>query len=212
MTQRQGYRIRVGEREHEVEVEIGADGERRVFVDGRAFEVADAGGHSLRVSLQQEPVSPQQEPVSLQQEPVSPEQEPVSPQQGRSRPQIEVTLAGKPGEPRPSEAWVMGERVRVVVQTAQEARLARALGKSTAGAGSGSLTAPMPGRVVKILVSEGEVVAQGAPAIIVEAMKMENELHAATAGVVQRVAVREGDTVDAGQVLLEIAAPAKPVQ
>lgn len=179
MTPRQGYRIRVGEREHEVEVEVGADGERRVFVDGAAFEVADAGGHAVR----------------------------VSPQHGQTSRQIEVTLASKPGEPRPSEAWVTGERVRVVVQTAQEARLARALGKSAAGVGSGSLTAPMPGRVVKILVSEGEVVVQGAPAIIVEAMKMENELHAPTAGVVQRVAVREGDTVDAGQVLLEITAP-----
>jgi biotin carboxyl carrier protein len=180
MTQRQGYRIRVGEREHEVEVEVGADGERRVYVDGLPFEVADAGGHTVRVSPQQ---------------------------QGQRSRQIEVTLASKPGEPRPSEAWVLGERVRVVVQTAQEARLARALGKSTVGVGSGSLTAPMPGRVVKILVSEGEVVAQGAPAIIVEAMKMENELHVPTAGVVQRVAVREGDTVDAGQVLLEITAP-----
>jgi glutaconyl-CoA/methylmalonyl-CoA decarboxylase subunit gamma len=179
MTQRQGYRIRVGEREHEVEVEVDADGERRVFVDGRLFEVADAGGHTLRVSLQP------------------------------GREQVEVTLAGKPGEPRPSEAWVTGERVRVVVQTEQEARLARALGKSATGAGSGSLIAPMPGRVVKILVSEGEVVVHGAPALIVEAMKMENELHAPTAGVVQRVAVREGDTVDAGQVLLEITAPSE---
>jgi biotin carboxyl carrier protein len=186
MTQRQGYRIRVGEREHEVEVEVGADGERRVFVDGLPFQVADAGGHTVRVSRERGPASPEQAIVCRQ---------------------IEVTLASKPGEPRPSEAWVTGERVRVVVQTEQEARLARALGKGTTGVGSGSLTAPMPGRVVKILVSEGEVVAQGAPAIIVEAMKMENELHAPTAGVVQRVAVREGDTVDAGQVLLEITVP-----
>jgi biotin carboxyl carrier protein len=178
MTQRQGYRIRVGEREHEVEIEVDADGERRVFVDGQAFEVADAGAHTVR----------------------------VSPEHGAVRRQIEVTLAGKPGEPRMSEAWVAGERVRVVVETEQEARLARALGKTTAGVGSGSLTAPMPGRVVKILVSEGEAVAQGAPAIIVEAMKMENELHAPKSGVVQRIAVREGDTVDAGQVLIEIAA------
>jgi biotin carboxyl carrier protein len=182
MTQRQGYRIRVGEREHEVEVEVGADGERRVFVDGQAFEVADAGAHMLRVS-------PEPGPERTQ------------------RRQLQVTLASKPGEPRTSEAWVLGERVRVVVQTEQEARLARALGKSASGVGSGSLTAPMPGRVVKILVSEGEAVAQGAPAIIVEAMKMENELHVPTTGVVQRIAVREGDTVDAGQVLIEFAAP-----
>src|SRR5690349_14215773 len=114
MTQRQGYRIRVGEREHEVEVEISADGSRRVFVDGQPFEIADAGAHGMR----------------------------VSPAEGAVRRQVEVTLAG---EPRPSEAWVTGERVRLVVQTEQEAQLARALGKGAAGAKSGSLTAPMPG-------------------------------------------------------------------
>jgi biotin carboxyl carrier protein len=173
MTQRQGYRIRVGEREHEVEVEVAADGERRVTVDGQSFELADAGAHTLR----------------------------VSPHGGG---QIEVTLAGAP---RPSEAWVRGERARVVVQTEQEALIVRALGKGAVGTSSGSLTAPMPGRVVKIVVSEGEVVARGAPAIIVEAMKMENELHAPAAGVVQRLAVREGDTVESGQILLEIVPP-----
>jgi biotin carboxyl carrier protein len=179
MTQRQGYRIRVGEREHEVEVEVGADGERRVVVDGQPFELAEAGAHTLRVSPH-----------------VSTEQ--GAP--GHAR-QIEVTLAGTP---RPTEAWVRGERARIVVQTEQEAQLARALGKGTVGSSSGSLTAPMPGRVVKVLVSEGELVALGAPAVIVEAMKMENELHTPAAGVVARLGVREGDTVEAGQLLLEV--------
>jgi biotin carboxyl carrier protein len=178
MTQRQGYRIRVGEREHEVEVEVDTSGERRILVDGQAFEVAEAGAHALR----------------------------VSPDQDEHRPQLEVTLAG---EPRPTEAWIEGDRVRIEVRTEQEARLADALGKGASGSGSGSLTAPMPGRVVKILVSEGEVVEHGAPAIIVEAMKMENELHAPTTGVVRSVAVGEGDTVEAGQVLVDIEAPAE---
>jgi biotin carboxyl carrier protein len=173
MTQRQGYRIRVGEREHEVEVEVDADGGRRITVDGQPFEVAEAGGHALRVSPEAD---------------------------GPTR-QLEVTVAG---EPRPTEAWIAGGRARVEVRTEQEARLAAALGKGASGSGSGSLTAPMPGRVVKILVSVGEAVALGAPAIIVEAMKMENELHAPTAGTVASVAVAEGDTVDAGQVLIEI--------
>lgn len=180
MTQRQGYRIRVGEREHEVEVEVDGAGERRVWVDGHPFEVADAGAHALRVSPE------------------------ASPESGAVRRQIEVTLAG---EPRPREAWVAGSRAQLEVRTEQEARLAQALGKNTGAAGSGSLTAPMPGRVVKILVRVGEDVSHGAPAIIVEAMKMENELHAPAGGVVRSIAVAEGDTVDAGQVLLEIEAP-----
>jgi biotin carboxyl carrier protein len=65
----------------------------------------------------------------------------------------------------------------------------------------------MPGRVVKILIREGEAIELGAPAIIVEAMKMENELHAPASGTVARIAVAEGDTVDAGQILCEIVPP-----
>lgn len=171
---RQGFKVRVGEREHEVEV-IEEAGRRRISVDGVAYEVADAGAHSLRVSTTE---------IGAR--------------------QIEVTVANNS---RPSEAWVVGARAKLEVLTEQEARLAAALGKSTGGSGSGSLTAPMPGRVVKVLVREGESIEHGAPAIIVEAMKMENELHAPVGGVVRSVAVREGDTVESGQILCEIAAP-----
>jgi len=167
-SKRQGFKVRVGEREHEVEVTPD-----RILVDGIAYEVADAGGHAVRVSA-------------------------AADDDAR---QIEVTLASNG---RPSEAWVAGSRARVEVLTEQEARLAAALGKSAAGSGSGSLTAPMPGRVVKVLIREGEAIERGAPAIIVEAMKMENELHAPAGGIVRSVAVREGDTVDAGQILCEI--------
>ena len=169
----QGFKIRVGEREHEVEVEIDDAGQRRVKVDGIAYEVADAGAHALRVSVA-----------------------------GAGARQIEVTVASNS---RPSEAWVVGARARLEVLTDQEARLAAALGKSTSGSGSGSLSAPMPGRVVKVLVREGEPIEHGAPAIIIEAMKMENELHAPSSGIVRSVAVTEGDTVEAGQILCEIA-------
>jgi biotin carboxyl carrier protein len=170
---RQGFRIRVGEREHEVEVTVDGSGRRCVTVDGVAYEVVDAGGHAVRVTAQAEDDARQ----------------------------IEVTLTGSA---RASEAWVAGVRSKIEVLTAQEARLAAALGKTAAGSGSGSLKAPMPGRVVKVLVREGEAIERGAPAIIVEAMKMENELQAPASGVVHNVAVREGDTVEAGQILCEI--------
>ncbi|MCA9689065.1 MAG: acetyl-CoA carboxylase biotin carboxyl carrier protein subunit, partial [Myxococcales bacterium] len=85
-----------------------------------------------------------------------------------------------------------------------EAALAAALSAGAgAGAGASKITAPMPGRVVKILVAAGEAVEQGAPVIIVEAMKMENEMYAPGAGVVRTIAVAEGDTVDGGQLLCE---------
>ncbi|MCH9681746.1 MAG: acetyl-CoA carboxylase biotin carboxyl carrier protein subunit [Deltaproteobacteria bacterium] len=66
----------------------------------------------------------------------------------------------------------------------------------------------MPGRVVRVMVSEGEAVEADAPLLIVEAMKMENEVRTPTAGVVRTVSVAAGDTVDAGQTLCELDVPA----
>ncbi|MBM4359525.1 MAG: acetyl-CoA carboxylase biotin carboxyl carrier protein subunit [Deltaproteobacteria bacterium] len=62
----------------------------------------------------------------------------------------------------------------------------------------------MPGRVVKVLVTEGEPVEAGKPLVVVEAMKMENELAADAPGMVQAIRVVAGQTVDAGAVLLEL--------
>lgn len=70
--------------------------------------------------------------------------------------------------------------------------------------GRSRIEAPMPGRVVKLLVKQGECVEAGTPCIVVEAMKMENELTARNAGIVGKILVKEGDTVDGGAVLLEL--------
>lgn len=66
------------------------------------------------------------------------------------------------------------------------------------------LTAPMPGKVVAILVPEGEQVERGQGVIVVEAMKMQNEVKTGRAGVVADVRVSVGDTVNAGQVLAHV--------
>jgi biotin carboxyl carrier protein len=62
----------------------------------------------------------------------------------------------------------------------------------------------MPGRIVKVLVKEGGAVAVGDAVIVVEAMKMENELRATREGVVAKVHVKEGDRVEGGAVLVEL--------
>ncbi|MEZ4382689.1 MAG: biotin/lipoyl-containing protein [Nannocystaceae bacterium] len=109
------------------------------------------------------------------------------------------------GQAFPTSAHLPGRSADLEVQTAQAAALAAALAQNGAGGAAGAqLKAPMPGRVVRILVAEGDRVAKGAPMIIVEAMKMENEMYAAASGVVVRLAVAEGDTVDAGQLLCEL--------
>ncbi len=62
----------------------------------------------------------------------------------------------------------------------------------------------MPGKIVKILVAEGDKVEAGQTVIIVSAMKMESEFKASKAGIVNEIPVKEGDTVDGNQVLVVI--------
>ena len=72
--------------------------------------------------------------------------------------------------------------------------------------GAQSLRAPMPGRVVRVLVAPGERVTARQPLLVIEAMKMENELHATLAGTVSDVLVEAGNTVDAGALLIVVTA------
>ena len=81
----------------------------------------------------------------------------------------------------------------------------RALGGGEqAAGGERPVKAAMPGRSVKVLVEDGQEVAAGAGVIVLEAMKMQNELRAPRAGRVRQLAVRPGQTVEAGQTLLVV--------
>ncbi len=79
-------------------------------------------------------------------------------------------------------------------------------GSNGAAAGAAKIVAPIPGKVVSIGVGVGDTVEQGRPVVVLEAMKMENELEAERAGVVAAIHVAPGDTVDAGTVLVELKA------
>jgi biotin carboxyl carrier protein len=72
------------------------------------------------------------------------------------------------------------------------------------GAGRQTLTAPMPGKVVRVLVATGDAVEAGQGILVVEAMKMQNQLKAARAGTVVAIHTREGATVTAGEPLAAI--------
>jgi biotin carboxyl carrier protein len=72
------------------------------------------------------------------------------------------------------------------------------------GAGAQRVNAPMPGRVVRVLVAVGDEVAHRQALVVVEAMKMENELGAPKAGRVTEIAVAEGVSVEAGRLLVVI--------
>ncbi len=68
--------------------------------------------------------------------------------------------------------------------------------------GKQQVTAPMPGKVIRILVSAGEAVEANQGLVVVEAMKMQNEIRAPKAGTIERIFVREGNAVAAGEPLL----------
>ncbi|HMT08946.1 MAG TPA: biotin/lipoyl-binding protein [Pyrinomonadaceae bacterium] len=72
------------------------------------------------------------------------------------------------------------------------------------GDGLAEIKTAMPGKVVRILVAEGDTVAKGDGVIVVEAMKMQNEMKSPKDGTVAAIKVAEGDTVEAGALLLTI--------
>ena len=70
------------------------------------------------------------------------------------------------------------------------------------------ITAPMPGKILKILVKQGDAVEPGQPLVVIEAMKMETTLSAESAAIVGQVRVEPGQMIDHGAVLIELRPPA----
>jgi biotin carboxyl carrier protein len=74
--------------------------------------------------------------------------------------------------------------------------------RAAVGSGRQNISTPMPGKVVRLLVSAGDAVDAGQGLVVVEAMKMQNEMKASRAGRVVEVRVRDGETVGAGDTLV----------
>ena len=98
------------------------------------------------------------------------------------------------------EVLIGGDCYKFSLMNEQQKAVVRAGGKGAAG--KALVTSPMPGKVVKLLVSVGEEVQADQGVIVVEAMKMENELKSAIAGKVQEIFVKEGEVVESGAKLL----------
>lgn len=100
-----------------------------------------------------------------------------------------------------------GETVPIeLLDERQEARMAAVgAGQNRGADGTVTIAAPMPGKVVKCLVQEGEEVSSGQGVVVVEAMKMENELAAPRDGVISEVLVKEGQAVEGGAPLVVVA-------
>ena len=94
---------------------------------------------------------------------------------------------------------------KVVVDIIDPLTLKRRSREDAGGAG-GVLKALMPGRIVKVFVNQGDTVRKGTGLVILEAMKMENEIQAPADGTVDEIFVNVGDTVEAGAPLVHIEA------
>jgi biotin carboxyl carrier protein len=101
-----------------------------------------------------------------------------------------------------TEVVVNGRRIPVA---ARDKKRLRALAGAGAGAsGQVKLSSPMPGKVVRVLLNAGDEVAAHQGVLVVEAMKMQNEVQSPKAGKVAEIKVAEGQTVNAGETLAVI--------
>ena len=102
------------------------------------------------------------------------------------------------------DGTVQVSRPAAPASTVSAAPKAAAPKAAPVAAGSGSVTAPMPGTIIDITVKEGDTVKAGQVCVILEAMKMENELPAPCDGVVKSVHVTKGASVNTEEVLVVI--------
>jgi acetyl/propionyl-CoA carboxylase alpha subunit len=165
------YRVDVGGRTLQVDLESTQDGALRASVDGTPCDAQVAtGGDRLRLRI------------------------------GATL--LDLVVERRPG--KGGDEIVLhgrGATLRTRVTSDRDLAAVRAAGASS---GAAAIRAPMPGRVVAVLVEKGASVAAGAPLVVVEAMKMENELRAPSAGTVKDVFVRPGQNVEGGEELIRI--------
>jgi acetyl-CoA/propionyl-CoA carboxylase biotin carboxyl carrier protein len=120
----------------------------------------------------------------------------------RVRRQVDVEVDGR----RFSVAMWVPEAAPVAVSGAQPRRARPKPASDGAGgaAGAGQVIAPMQGTIVKVLVAVGDEVEVGTPVVVLEAMKMENQISAEKAGTVTSLACQPGQAVGSGDVILTI--------
>jgi biotin carboxyl carrier protein len=172
------FEIEIGDRSRTLSVErTTTPGRYRVSVDGRSHEIEAARVGEFGLSLL------------------------LDGNAGASR-DIQVAPADGAGDPGRLLVSLEGRTVEAVLNGRRTGR--GGADAAAHAAGEQAIVAPMPGRVVRVLVSIGDEVAAREAVVVVEAMKMENELRSPKAGRVKDVAVAAGTSVEAGRVLLVI--------
>ncbi len=106
-------------------------------------------------------------------------------------------------QPKKYTAYTLYKEFEIEVIDA-EARYLMNRGANGFGSNENTISSPMPGKVVKILVKEGDEIEEGENAIIISAMKMESEYKSPKDGIVRKINVKEGDTIEGNQILIEL--------
>lgn len=198
------YEIEAGGRPRRVTVSRAGDG-FAVSVDGRLHQVDFARIDAYTLSLIVDrgvSAGPQDLTAGPQDPPYTRRPGPFGPGVGRFGPGVvyETTLAPEMG----GQLVVLVGAVPVTVRLNGRRGGNRRQGGAAAASGPLRVVAPMPGKVVRVLVKAGDAVRARQPVVVVEAMKMENELRADRDGTVAEIHTREGMSVDAGALLIVI--------
>ena len=177
------YIARVGEREFRIEVAPQGSGRFSVSLDGRTLEV-ERRGEGVLMCLTID---------------------------GQEREAVVVRDTAGPARAGSGSSWGQGEAAYGVSVGGRpyDVRLLDPLRRKGVSArpqtgGPIDVRAIMPGKIAALLVSEGQEVRSGQGVVVVEAMKMENELPAPKDGRVRRIRVRPGETVEAGAALFTV--------
>lgn len=101
--------------------------------------------------------------------------------------------------------WLDGWRVDAEALDERTRSIRDRTAAAAAASGPAPLVAPMPGLIVRVLVQPGDAVVAGQPLVVMEAMKMENELRSASAGTVAAVSAQPGTAVEKGTVLVQLS-------
>ncbi|QGY47989.1 biotin/lipoyl-binding protein [Maribellus comscasis] len=106
-------------------------------------------------------------------------------------------------QPKKYTAYTLYKEFELEVIDA-EARYLLNRGANGFGSNENTISSPMPGKVVQILVNEGDEIKEGENAIIISAMKMESEYKSPRDGKVKKINVKAGDTIEGNQILIEL--------
>ena len=193
------FEVEVNGRTFPVAIER-TDGPRRfrVIVDGvpQVIEVARPNDFTLSLLTGTAPAPAPPGDGGAPEKGTVPAGKGTAPFAGRST-DFQIAPGARPGE---LLVGLEGRTINVIVNGRRSAHA----DASSHGHGLISIAAPMPGRVVRVLVAAGDEVAARQGVVVVEAMKMENELRAPRAGRVKEISVAAGTSVEAGRILAVI--------